>query len=99
MVALFIIMIAFFGFFPTLLQRFSSMVSEVDVLVNAQTGSSIGQARIVPADYFKDKVVLTQAFPNEDLNPNLASSSALIYPFEKIPPQAVLLFEPNVSNR
>ena len=98
MVALFIIMIAFFGFFPTLLQRFSSMVSEVDVLVNAQTGSSIGQARIVPADYFKDKVVLTQAFPNEDLNPNLASSSALIYPFEKIPPQAVLVFEPNVSN-
>ncbi|MDP2585331.1 MAG: O-antigen ligase family protein [Candidatus Levybacteria bacterium] len=98
MVALFIIIIASFGFFPTLLQRFSSTVSEVDVLVDAKTGASIGQARIVPAEYFKDKIVLAQAFPNEATNVDLTDTSSLIYPYYKIPQQAVLVFEPNTSN-
>ncbi|MBF8249952.1 MAG: hypothetical protein HW400_553 [Candidatus Levybacteria bacterium] len=98
MIALFIIIIAFMGFFPTLMQRFNSTVSEIDVLVDAKTGVSIGQVKIVPATYFKDKPVLKQAFSNEDPDVNLASSSSLLYPFEKIPAKADLVFEPNSSN-
>jgi hypothetical protein len=41
MVALFVAIIASFGFFPTLLQRFNSTVSEVDILVDAKTGNQL----------------------------------------------------------
>jgi len=46
---------------PSLLQRFKSTVSEVNVLVDARTGGAIGEVKEVPAAYFKNKVVQTMA--------------------------------------
>ena len=43
---------------PNILDRFKSTVSEVDVLVDAKTGESVGHVTFVPASYFKDKLVL-----------------------------------------
>src|SRR3989344_3555532 len=48
----------FITFQPTLLDRFKGTVSEVDVLVDANTGESVGHVRFVSQDYFKDKIVL-----------------------------------------
>lgn len=48
----------FVSFTPALLERFGNTIEEVDVLVDATTGKSIGHAKIVPAEYFKDKTII-----------------------------------------
>lgn len=45
---------------PTIIERFKSTVSQVDVLVDAKTGDSLGHVKYVPKEYFKDKIVLLQ---------------------------------------
>lgn len=48
----------FFVFKPTLLNRFDSTVKEIDVLVDAKTGSAIGEVKFVKsATYLKDKII------------------------------------------
>lgn len=47
-----------FVFKPTLLNRFNSTVKEIDVLVDAKTGSAIGEVKFVKsAVYLKDKII------------------------------------------
>lgn len=90
---------------PTILNRFQSTVSEIDVLVDAKTGASVGHVNFVPASYFKDKVVLQRRVQNQDelvnalageVSPS-SSPAAIIYPFKFIPPQAPLVQAVNVS--
>jgi len=79
-------------FSPSLLQRFRSTVSEVNVLVNARTGGAVGQVKEVPAAYFKDKVVTKVPISNEDA---LNATVSAIVPFELISPIASLVVEAN----
>lgn len=82
-------------FSPSLLSRFGSTVSEVDVLVDAKTGGAIGHVKEVEASYFKDKVVLRQHISDEDTKPASASADSAILPFELIPSRASLVVESN----
>jgi hypothetical protein len=80
-------------FSPSLLQRFKSTVTEVNVLVDAKTGGAIGEVREVPAAYFKDKVV--KKIPSA--GDSKATGSAIL-PFQLIPPVATLVVEANNSS-
>ncbi len=90
-ICLFLIVVAFLSFSPTLLSRFGSTVSEVDVLIDARTGGAIGHAKDVKASYFENKVILRESV-SEDTD--LASSSA-IFPFSMVPDIATLVIEGN----
>lgn len=90
-ISLFILAVLFLSFSPSLLSRFKSTVSEVDVLVDIKTGKSLGQVKEVPAEYFKDKVILRQSVSTDTLS---ASSSAIL-PFILIPKQVALVVEAN----
>lgn len=81
-------------FSPSLLQRFKSTVSEVNVLVNAKTGGAIGQVKEVPAAYFKDKIIRRIADSNTK---DLSASISATLPFALIPPIAPLVVEANSS--
>lgn len=93
-VSLFLIAILFLSFSTSLLARFGSTVSEVDVLVDAKTGGAIGHVKEVPSEYFKNKVVLRQLSSKEESS--VASSSAIL-PFSLIPEVAHLVVEGNAS--
>jgi len=94
-ISLFVFIFIFLVLSPSLLQRFNSTVSEVDVLVNAKTGSAIGHVREVPSSYFKDKIVVRQSVSDE--NKKITSSSA-IFDSKDIPPQAEFIVEANSPN-
>lgn len=79
-------------FSPSLLSRFGSTVSEVDVLVDAKTGGAIGHVKEVESSYFKNRVVMRQHISREE---NKAASSSAILPFELIPERAALVVESN----
>lgn len=92
--SLFLIALVFLSFSPSLLARFGSTVLEVDVLIDAKTGVPIGHVKEVPAQYFKNKVVLRQPASKEESG--VASSSAIL-PFLLIPSPAFLVIEENAS--
>ena len=83
----------FLVFSPSLLQRFGNTVTEVDVLVDAKTGTAIGQVKEVPNTYFEDKIVVLKLAQNEQ-NPQLATASGIL-PFSLIPLKSALVNEPN----
>ena len=63
-----VILIAGFIFLSSstsLLQRFGNTINEVDVLVDAHTGNSIGNLEIVNPSYLDDKIIKT-SFTDED---------------------------------
>lgn len=91
-VSLFVLTLVLLIFSPSLLQRFKSTVSEVNVLVNAKTGGAVGQVKEVPASYFKDKIVKKVPISNADA---LNASGSAIVPFSLIPPIASLVVEAN----
>lgn len=90
---------------PTLLTRFKSTVSEVDVLVDSKTGASLGHVKFVEKEYFRDKIVFQTIAKDKDqipialssLDRNDSSSSAIV-PFRKIPNNVPLVKAVNVSN-
>lgn len=92
LISLFVMTFVLLSFFPSLLQRFGSTISEVNVLVDAKTGVAIGQVREVPAKYFEDKIIIRQAVL--DGSTPEASSSAVL-PYSLIPAYAALVIEPN----
>lgn len=81
-------------FSPSLLQRFGSTVSEVNVLVDAKTGGAIGQVKEVSAAYFKNKVIKKVPVSNEDA---LKATASATLPFKSIPAIASLVIEANTS--
>lgn len=80
------------SFSPSLLQRYGSSVTEVDVLVDRKTGDALGQVKDVPAKYFENKII-TRVFTSE-AEKKYASSSAIL-PHSMIPERAALLIESN----
>ncbi|MEK7159902.1 MAG: hypothetical protein AAB702_00275 [Patescibacteria group bacterium] len=93
------------SFQPTILNRFKSTISEVDVLVDAKTGESVGHVKFVSSAYFKNKIVLQKRVKDKEelinsiageKNDSYASPSAIL-PFEFIPPEVPLVIPTNIS--
>lgn len=91
--SLFVITVLFLGFFPGLASRFGNTLKEVNVLVDAKTGTALGQVKQVQAAYFKDKIIKRQFISTEQAK--LASRSAIL-PFILVPPNPTLLIEANI---
>lgn len=96
---------AFLIFQPTLIQRFSSTVKEVNVLVDAETGEAIGHVNYVPAAYFKDKVIKQKYVQDKEQLDNtiigkgedLPASPSALFPLELLPPEVPLVVPTNLS--
>lgn len=101
------------AFAPSLANRFSSTVNEVDVLIDARTGSPIGHAKIVNAEHFRDKIVVQDfnvkntkikdtLLENElktisTYSAELDNQSELFIPYYKLPSRVTLLIPSNIS--
>lgn len=93
------------SFQSSLLNRFQSSVKEVDVLVDASTGDSIGHVTFVKADYFKNKIVLSRKVKDkEELlkvlagdKSNPSSTPTTVLPFKEIPSEVTLMIATNIS--
>ncbi len=95
-------------FQSSLFDRFKSTVSEVDVVVDAKTGESLGHVKFVDKGYLKDKLVLqnrvkdskelAKAITDLEGNSEYYSSSSAILPFRYIPPEVPLVQSVNISN-
>ncbi len=91
--------------FSTLFERFNKTVSEVDVLVDAKTGASLGHIKFVPKEYFQDKVVLLKRVRDTDeiarsiSGTNLAESSSqsAVLQYKFIPKEVPLVNAVNIS--
>lgn len=100
-----VLAVIFLSFAPSLLDRFKSTVSEVDVLVDAKTGESLGHIKFVEKEYFRDKIVLRRRARDKDEIPKALSnadqeefsSASAILPFRRIPQEVPLVKAINVS--
>lgn len=89
----------------SILDRFSRTVSEVQVLVDAETGGSLGHVEYVTSDYFKDKTVITRPVEGRDdelpgvtVEDRLQDKSYVILPPSSIPETVPLVKAVNISN-
>lgn len=99
--------VIFVSFSPVVLDRFKSTVSEVEVLVDAKTGDSLGHVKYVPKEYFKDKIVLQRRVRDkEELGLSIAgvelagnefSSESAILKYKFIPNEVPLVGAVNIS--
>lgn len=94
LISLLFIVVGLLSVSPSLLHRFGNTVSEISVLVDAKTGDAVGQVKEVPADYFKNKIIVKD-FSDED---SKNASSSAIFPFSLVPSPAMLVVEPNSPN-
>lgn len=99
-----ILAIMFFVFQPSLLQRFSNTVKEVNVLVDAKTGAAVGHVNFVPSSYFDDKVILQKRVKDADElqeamvgRGEIESSTSALFPRKLLPEQVPLVVATNVS--
>lgn len=98
--------IVFVSLQPSLFDRFGNTVREVDVVVNSQTGESIGHLKYEPLSYLDDKVLkqrrvtnseqLGYAIAGEIENINEASPSGEVMR-ELLPPKIPLVVATNTS--
>ncbi len=87
--------ILFISFAPRLLDRFVSTVKQVDVLVDARSGTPIGHIKEVPSSYFEGITVRQQFYDNiGDVTAHASPSARFVIPFSQLPEQVVLLTEP-----
>ncbi|MBI2026173.1 MAG: hypothetical protein HYT06_02215, partial [Candidatus Levybacteria bacterium] len=56
----------FLSFQPSLLNRFGNTVDEVDVLIDGETGDSIGHVKYVPVSYFEDKIIKEERIKDKE---------------------------------
>ncbi|PIR79690.1 MAG: hypothetical protein COU25_03985 [Candidatus Levybacteria bacterium CG10_big_fil_rev_8_21_14_0_10_35_13] len=90
----------------SLFDRFKNTVSEVNVLVDAKTGESVGHVKFVEKEYFREKTVLqrrvkdreelTKVVGGEDDKSVYATSSAIVR-YEFIPQEVALVQAVNIS--
>ncbi|MEK7543841.1 MAG: hypothetical protein AAB557_03170 [Patescibacteria group bacterium] len=84
---------------PSIMDRFTSTVKEVEVLVDATTGEAVGHSTNVPNSYFVPKTV-RQAFSTtvSDLYNHASPAAVLVIPYTRIEADPVLFIEPNAPN-
>lgn len=79
---------------PSLINRFGSTLTAVNVLVNAKSGEAIGEVKELSKEDFKNKVILIE---NANLKDATATSSADVLPYEDIPDKVDFLVPANLS--
>ncbi len=91
-------------FTPRIIDRFSSTVKEIDVLIDARTGEALGNIKDISTLDFKDKTVKNRQFISRadidaDLEsaPGATASASAIIPHELLPVTGVQLVPPNAS--
>ena len=101
-----ILALVVFSFKSTsLLNRFSRTVSETTVLVDAKTGSSLGNVRFEDKNFFSDKIVLQRRVKDkEELSIALAettsgnfSTASAVLPFKFVPDRIAVVTAVNIS--
>lgn len=94
----------FLQFSPRLADRFGNTVKEVDVLVDATSGTVIGHVKQVPAEYFQNKFIQQKTFRGggdlasvsiKDEPDPLASQSVSLYPNDALPANVFIVILPN----
>jgi len=105
MVILFAVFVVTFQ--SSLFDRFKSTVSEVDVVVDAQTGEALGHVKFTPKEYLQDKLVLQKRVKDKlelenaivelEQDSEYYSSSSAILRYRFIPPEVPLVTAVNVS--
>ncbi len=83
--------VAFLILSPSLLKRFNSTVTPVNVLVDAATGGAIGEIKQVDKTYFKDKLILTKGA-------QISASKSAMLEYKDVPDNPQILLRPNVPN-
>lgn len=101
-----IIAILFINFTPRLLDRFTSTVKEINVLVNAETGEALGNIKDITISDLEGKIVKKRNFTSKQnldadvegkSENSLQASTAAIVEFEDLPATGIQLVPPNVS--
>lgn len=89
----------------SILNRFNRTISEVQVLVNARTGESLGHIEYVPKQYFNDKTVIKRQIIGKDEDLRIISvedqkldKAFVILPNSRIPKSVPLVKSINISN-
>jgi hypothetical protein len=105
--ALILLAVGFMTLQSSLFDRFKSTVSEVDVIVDANSGDPIGHVKFIEKPFFRDKLVLSREATNkEELGraisgnyggqPIYATSPAILR-YRFIPREAAFVTEENIS--
>lgn len=103
-ISLALLTILFLSFSPSLLARFGSTVTEIDVLVDAQTGQPIGNVKQDSSEVLKEKIIVRKTFENnravfginkDIIDEDIIASTSAIIPFSQIPSSVFLLVESN----
>lgn len=79
---------------PSLVKRFGSTLTDVNVLINTRTGEAISEVKEFPKEYFRDKTIIKD---NAQLKEEKASGSANILLYEDIPDKVEFLVPANTS--
>lgn len=88
-------LVATFVFAPRVLDRFTSTVKEIDVLVDAKTGNAIGHVKEVQKQYFQNTIVRQYFYDSITDVISLASPSAkFTVPYESLGSSLIILTEP-----
>lgn len=90
---LLIVFVALLIISPSLIKRFNSTLTYVDVLVDAKSGDAVSEVKELPREYFKNKIVLKDNSTLKDVK----SSSSAILPYDEIPSTVEFLVPANAS--
>lgn len=91
-----VVTLFFLSVHPGLFDRFGNTIKEIDVLVDAKTGDTVGHSKEVQNTYFAGKTVKQQFSRSIVTLDAFASPSAMyIVPYTLIEKNAALLVEPN----
>jgi hypothetical protein len=84
---------------PSIVERYTSTVRQIDVLVSAKTGEAVGHSVNVSKKYFADKSV-RQVYSTtvNDLYRHASPAASLVIPYDRIEDDPVLFVEPNAPN-
>lgn len=84
---------------PSIVERFTSTVKQIDVLVSSETGKAVGHSTNVSNTYFAQKAV-RQVFSTDvsDLYNHASPAASLVIPYTRIEADPVLYIEPNAPN-
>ncbi len=91
---------------PSLLDRFKSTVSEVDVIVDSRTGESVGHVKFVEKEYLSDKLILQRRVKDSVELANVMATidqdeqyslNSPVFPFRLVPEEVPLVTAVNIS--
>ncbi len=91
---------------PSLFDRFTSTVKDVDVLIDAKTGEALGHVKYLSAEQFKNKTIWQQdvrskneiaAIIGDEKDEVLEASPSALFPYENLTPEVPVFIATNIS--